>query len=72
MKNNKVYEQSYQKGIEKGMLLGIRYGTKQGIIFGKKQMKLEIAKKMLENNYSLDEIIKFTELNEDEIKSLIV
>lgn len=72
MEKKQKQKQSYQNGIERGMLLGVRYGTKQGIKLGKSQMKVEIAKKMLKDNYSLDEITKYIELSEDEIKSLII
>jgi predicted transposase/invertase (TIGR01784 family) len=43
------------------------YAKKQGIEEG----KIEIAKKMIADNKDIQEIIKYTELSEDEVKNLI-
>jgi len=62
----------YQKGMERGMLLGIKYGTKRGLEFGITRTKVEIAKRMLLEQCSYDEIMKYVKLNEDEMKQLIL
>ena len=45
---------------------GIRQGIKQGI----KQGKLEIARKLLQNNFSVQMIVELTELTEEEINEI--
>ena len=41
-----------------------------GVERGSKQEKIEIAKKMLEKNKAVEEIMEFTGLTEEEIKNL--
>ena len=45
-------------------------GEKRGKAEGAKQSKIEMAKKMLLKNKSIDEIMEFTELTEEEINSI--
>ena len=45
---------------------GIRQGIKQGI----KQGKIEIARKLLQNNFSVQMIVELTELTEEEINEI--
>ena len=45
---------------------GIRQGIKQGI----KQGKIEMARKLLQNNFSVQMIVELTELTEEEINKL--
>jgi predicted transposase/invertase (TIGR01784 family) len=46
------------------------YGYRQGVEDGIKENKKEIAKKMLEKNKPIDEIIEFTGLSKEEIEQL--
>lgn len=50
--------------------LGVEHGMEQGIKEGSKQNSIEIAKKMLEKNKEISEIIEFTGLTKEEIESL--
>ncbi len=59
-------QSSYELGIERG----IEQGIEQGITKGSKQNSIEIAKKMLEKNKEISEIIEFTGLTKEEIESL--
>ena len=43
---------------------------KEGRLEGKKENTLETAKKMLDDNLSIDMVSKYTGLSEDEIKKL--
>ena len=50
---------------------GLDVGEKRGIEKGLKEKQREIAKKMLEENISIDLIVKLTELTKEEIEKLI-
>ena len=41
------------------------------IIETKKETKIETAKKMIEDNFSIESIIRYTGLSEDEIRKLL-
>ena len=56
----------YNKGIEDGEARGER----RGIEIGKHNTSLKFAKTMLENNYSIDNIMKITDLSREEIDKL--
>ena len=45
-------------------------GRKQGIIEGKKERNIEIAKKMKSDNMKIESIIKFTGLSKEQIEKL--
>ena len=38
---------------------------------GELNAKINIAKKLLKNNYTIDEIVKLTELSKDQVKNLL-
>ena len=48
----------------------IEIATNKGVEQGRKEEKMEIAKKLLAKNRSLDEIMELTELSEKEIMQL--
>ena len=52
----------YEEGIEEGRIEGIEEGSKQ--------KAYEIAKSMLEENISIEAIVKFTKLSIEEIEQL--
>ena len=66
--------QGREEGIRQGKEEGIRQGKEEGIRQGKeegeKQTLIEIAQKMKNKDYTLDEIIEFTGLSEEEVKKL--
>ncbi len=49
---------------------GIELGKKEGLEQGKAEEKIEIAKKLLAKNSSIEEIMELTELSEKEIMQL--
>ena len=55
-------QSSYELGVERGM--------EQGIKEGSKQKEIEIARKMINKNKEISEIIEFTGLSKEEIESL--
>lgn len=60
-----------KQGLKQGIEQGIEKGIKQGIEQGEKNRTIEIAKKMLKQNISIETIIEITELSEEELKKLI-
>ena len=57
----------YDPEVEKqGIQKGIEQGIKQGI----KQEKIEMARKLLQNNFSVQMIVELTELTEEEINEI--
>ena len=48
----------------------INVGMKKGIKEGRKETILKICKKLLEKNYSIEEIKEITNLSEEEIKKI--
>ena len=49
---------------------GIRQGREEGLQEGMKERSKAIAKKMLEKNKPIEEIMEFTELTKEEIEKL--
>jgi len=48
-----------------------RIGMKEGEEKGKKEEKIETAKRMLMEDFSIEQVIKCTELTEKEVKALM-
>lgn len=68
-------EEGRELGVKEGHKLGIKEGHELGIKEGQNQNKLETAKKLLEMNMSLDDIVNVTGLkkkNVIEIKSCMI
>ena len=59
-------EEKYIQNTERN--IARREGKAEGLV----EAKIDIAKKLLKDNYSLNEIIKLTELTEDQIKDLLL
>ena len=55
-----------QEGLEEGK----KEGIKEGIIEGKRKKQIEIAKKLLKKNMTINEIQEITELSLEEIKQI--
>ncbi len=64
------YERGFEKGVKDGIEQGIEQGIERGIEQGSKQEKVEIAKEMKNQNYTIEEIQKITKLNKEEIEKL--
>ena len=67
---NTEIEASKQSGIKEGIKQGMEKGIKQGMEKGKKSEKIEIAKKLLQTNLSLEQISIVTGLTINEIENL--
>ena len=63
-------KQGKEEGIKQGKEEGIKQGKEEGIKQGERQTLIEIAKKMKNKDWTLDEIIEFTGLSEEEIKKI--
>ncbi len=59
-----------ENALNEGMEKGLKKGIEQGIEQGSKQEKIEIAKKMLEDEVPLETILKYTNLTKEEIEDL--
>ena len=79
--NKKAMEESMRKtdlkfakeeGISEGYNEGHAKGIAEGINQGENKRSLEIAKKLLENDMSIEDISKITELSKEEILKLQV
>jgi|GEM_PF-5839494 len=57
------YEKGKNEGIIEGKIKGIKEGIKEGIIEGKKNKEKEYVNRLLDGDYSLDEIYFLTGLS---------
>ena len=67
------YIQNTEKNIARreGLAEGRAEGHEAGLAEGQKLEKESIAKKLLEANYPIDEIIKITDLSKEEVEKII-
>ena len=63
-------QQGIKQGIEQGIEQGIQQGTGQGIKQGEQNKTIEIAKKMKDEGFDINQIIKITNLSVEEIEKL--
>ena len=69
--NQKISNQKFMdKGIIEGEARGKIIGREEGMKEGKKQNQIEIAKKLLQRNMSIEDIKEITSLTEEEISKL--
>ena len=66
VKDAKLLEQGIKTGIKRGVKRGIKAGIRTGIKTG----KLEVAREMLRENYSVDAIMRITKLSKEQIETL--
>ena len=59
-----------QQGLEEGLARGLEQGLEQGLQQGLQQVKKLTAKKLKEENISIDVIIRVTGLTKEEIELL--
>lgn len=64
------FEDGKEKGIEEGIREGKEEGRKEGRREGKEEEKREIARKMKEEKFDLETILKLTGLTKEVIESL--
>ena len=60
-----------REGKIEGKMEGIMEGKIEGIMEGKMEGKLEAAKRMLNDDVSIEKIVKYTGLTEKEVKGLM-
>ena len=65
-----AFDDGEKKGFEKGIQKGIEKGIQKGIQKGAKAEKLQIAKKMLKKNITIEDIMDMTGLTQTEIEDL--
>ena len=65
-------EEKYIQNTEKNIARreGLKEGLEKGLAEGQKVEKESIAKKLLEANYPIDEIIKITDLSKEEVEKI--
>jgi predicted transposase/invertase (TIGR01784 family) len=64
------YNSGMYSAEKRGLEAGRKEGEANGIVKGKTEEKLEIAKKMLEKNFPIEEITALTGLSKEEIEKL--
>ena len=66
-------EEKYIQNTEKNIARreGLKEGREEGLAEGELNAKINIAKKLLKDNYTIDEIVKLTELSKDQVKNLL-
>jgi predicted transposase/invertase (TIGR01784 family) len=70
LKKRKAYEDGIEVGVKQGIEQGIEKGIEKGKEQGSKEKQIEMAKKMLEENMSIEIIMKITGLTKEEIENL--
>ena len=68
--NQKFMDKGIIEGEARGKIIGREEGMKEGKKEGKKQNQIEIAKKLLQRNMSIEDIKEITSLTEEEISKL--
>ena len=63
-------KEGLEKGLKQGLKQGIEQGIERGIEQGERKSKIEIAKRLLEKEMNIDEIVEITELSYDEVSKL--
>jgi predicted transposase/invertase (TIGR01784 family) len=66
----KGLQEGVKIGIEKGLHEGVNIGIEKGLQEGRKDEKIEIARKMLKKGLDIDNIIDITGLTRDEIENI--
>ena len=68
--NQKFMDKGIIEGEARGKIIGREEGMKEGKKEGKKQNQIEIAKKLLQRNMSIEDVKEITGLTEEEISKL--
>ena len=67
---DKIYEEEYEERLEKRFSMGREEGVREGIATGLSEASIRIAKKMLSDGLSIDQIAKYTGLSSGEIQAI--
>ncbi len=69
---DRVSEMNYLKSIaqKEGLKEGRKSGLKEGLKEGRKEKSIDIAKNMLDKDFSIKEVVSLTGLSEEEVKTL--
>lgn len=70
MDQKAIHSHGYDKGKQEGLKQGVKKGIEQGIKQGIEKEKIEIVKKMKQENIDIKIIINVTGLTEEEIKNI--
>lgn len=70
MDQKAIHSHGYDKGKQEGLKQGVKKGIEQGIKQGIEKEKIEIVKKMKQENIDIQIIINVTGLTEEEIKNI--
>jgi len=65
-----IAQQLEQKGIEKGIEKGIQLGEQRGIEKGRNEVKLDIARTMLQNGFDRSTVMTMTGLTEEDLAQI--
>lgn len=63
-------EEGIKEGIKEGRKEGIKEGLKEGVKEGVNKTKKDIAKKLLKEDFTIDDIVRITELTHKEIEEI--
>ena len=70
MDQKAIHSHGYDKGKQEGLKQGVKKGIEQGIKQGIEKEKIEIVKKMKQENIDIKIIINVTGITEEEIKNI--
>ena len=63
-------DEGFKRGEKAGKIEGKREGKREGKIEGSNEEKIKIAKKLLDKNMPIEQIIEITELTKEEISKI--
>ena len=66
----KGFEKGHEKGKEEGRAEGLAEGLEKGREKGRDELAIEIAREMLSEGESIEKIMRYTSLTEEQIKEL--
>lgn len=59
------------EGLKQGKAEGLKQGKEEGIKEGRKEERIEIAKELLKQEFSIEKIVKITKLKKEEVEELV-
>ena len=62
--------EAIQQMVDEGIMLGEKRGEKRGEERGEMQKALDIARRMLEKNYPMEQVVDLTMLTKQEVEEL--
>lgn len=70
VEKKEIFEEGLGQGIEQGLTRGLERGLERGLTRGKMEERLNIAKKMKKEDFSIEIITKLTKLKREEVEAL--